>query len=74
MSNLLDKLNKSDFAKLPIRKDRTPISAKDFDHKLLQVTPQELEKGRTGPLGGGQKPGIGGFTPSKNYSRVTPRR
>jgi hypothetical protein len=74
MSNLIDKLNKSDFAKLPIKKDRTPISAGDFDHKKLQVTPQKLEKGRGGVLGSGLGSGLGGFTPSKNYTKTTRRR
>lgn len=74
MSNLIDKLNKSDFAKLPNKKDRTPISAADFDHKKLQVTPEQIEKGRNGKLGGGQQSGVGGFTPGKAYTKVTARR
>lgn len=70
MSNLIDKLNKSDFAKLPNKKDRTPISANDFDHKKLQISSQKLEKGRGGVLGNK----TGGFAPGKNYSKVTSRR
>jgi hypothetical protein len=74
MSKLIDKLNKSDFAKLPIKRDRTPISAGDFDKKKLQVTPEKIEKGRGGVLGSGLGSGLGGFAPGKNYSKVTIRR
>lgn len=75
MSNLIDKLNKSEFAKLPIKKDRTPISANDFDHKKLQVTSAKLEKGRGGVLGGGQMSGVRGFSPgAKSYTKTTPKR
>ena len=75
MSNLIDKLNKSEFAKLPIKKDRTPISANDFDHKKLQVTPEKLTKGRGGVLGSGQMPGVKGFSPgAKSYTKSTARR
>lgn len=75
MSNLIDKLNKSEFAKLPKKIDRTPISAGDFDHKKLQVTSEKLQKGRGGVLGGGQMSGVKGYAPgTKSYTKTTPRR
>lgn len=70
MSKLIDKLNKSEYASLPKKRDRTPISANDFDHKKLQVSSAKLEKGRGGALGNK----AGGFAPGKNYSKVTSRR
>jgi len=64
MASLQDLYKKSEFNKLPIKKDRTPITAGDFDLKKLSVSAQNLEKGRGGKLGAG----IGGYTNIKKYS------
>lgn len=70
MASIEEMYKKSEFAKLPLKKDRTPITAKDFDSSELQVSEQQLEKGRGGKLGNL----TGGFTPSKKYSDITERK
>lgn len=70
MASIEDLYNKSEFAKLPSKKDRTPISAGDFDKAKLQITPDDLEKARGGKLGNI----AGGFSPGKKYSDVTSRK
>jgi hypothetical protein len=70
MASLQDIYKKSDFNKLPLKKDRTPISDKDFDLKKLSVSESNLEKHRGGKLGNK----AGGFTPSKNYSSTITKK
>lgn len=50
MASLEELYKKSDFAKLPLKKDRTPLSAEDFDVAKLSVSEQELEKARGGKI------------------------
>lgn len=64
MASIEELYKKSDFAKLPLKKDRTPISAKDFDVSSLSVTNEELILARGGVLGSGAS----GLTPEKKYS------
>lgn len=70
MASIEEMYKKSEFAKLPLKKDRTPITAKDFDSSELQVSEQQIEKSRGGKLGNL----TGGFTPTKKYSDVTDRK
>lgn len=70
MASIEEMYKKSEFAKLPLKKDRTPISADDFDLSKLSVSEEDLEKGRGGKLGNL----TGGFTPTKKYSDVTERK
>jgi hypothetical protein len=70
MASIEELYKKTEFAKLPLKKDRTPISAKDFDGSDLQVTEQQIEKARGGQLGNK----AGGYTPTKKYSDVTDRK
>lgn len=70
MASIEDLYKKTEFAKLPLKKDRTPITAKDFDSSELQVSEQQIEKGRGGKLGNL----TGGYTPIKKYSDVTDRK
>jgi hypothetical protein len=69
MASLQDLYKKSEFNKLPMKKDRTPISANDFDLKKLSVTAEKLEKGRGGKLGNK----TGGYAPAKQYSTTIKR-
>jgi hypothetical protein len=64
MASLKDIYKKSDFNKLPVKKDRTPITDKDFDLKKLSISEQNLEKQRGGKLGSK----TGGYNPVKKYS------
>jgi hypothetical protein len=50
MANIVDLYKKSEFSKQPLKKDRTPISAADFDKKALSVDENKLEKARGGKL------------------------
>ena len=70
MASIEELYKKSEFAKLPLKKDRTPISAEDFDSSKLSISAENLEKGRGGKLGNL----TGGFTPTKKYSDVTDRK
>jgi hypothetical protein len=69
MASIEELYKKSEFNKLPIKKDRTPLSDKDFDLKKLSVNEETLEKGRGGKLGNK----TGGYAPTKNYSSVVKR-
>jgi hypothetical protein len=64
MASIEELYKKSDFAKLPLKKDRTPLSAEDFNISKLSVSEEDLELGRGGKLGNG----VGGYTPIKKYS------
>jgi hypothetical protein len=64
MASIEELYKKSEFAKLPLIKDRTPISAGDFELNKLSISEENIEKGRGGKLGSG----AGGFTPVKKYS------
>lgn len=66
MASLKDIYKKSDFNKLPAKKDRTPITDKDFDLKKLSISEQNLEKQRGGKLGSK----TGGYNPAKKYSSI----
>jgi hypothetical protein len=70
MASIEELYKKTEFAKLPLKKDRTPITAKDFDSSELQVSEEQLEKARGGKLGNL----AGGFTPTKKYSDITDRK
>lgn len=70
MASIEELYKKTEFAKLPLKKDRTPISAKDFDGSDLQIGEQQIEKSRGGKLG----TLTGGFTNTKKYSDVTDRK
>ena len=70
MASIEEMYKKSEFAKLPLKKDRTPLTAKDFDSSELQISEEQIEKGRGGKLGNL----TGGFTPTKKYSDVTDRK
>jgi len=50
MSSIEELYKKTEFAKLPLKKDRTPISARDFDSSELQVSEETIEKARGGKL------------------------
>jgi hypothetical protein len=50
MANIEDLYKKSDFNKLPLKKDRTPITEADFDLKKLSVSETKLENARGGKL------------------------
>jgi len=50
MANIQDLYKKSEFNKLPLKKDRTPISEADFDVKKLSISEDKLEKARGGKL------------------------
>ena len=69
MASLQDLYKKSEFNKLPLKKDRTPISAGDFDLKKLSIPEAKLEKGRGGKLGNN----TGGYAPAKKYSNSVKR-
>ena len=69
MASLQDLYKKSEFNKLPLKKDRTPISDKDFDLKKLNIPEAKLEKGRGGKLGSN----TGGYAPAKTYSNSVKR-
>jgi hypothetical protein len=70
MASIEELYKKTEFAKLPLKKDRTPITARDFDSSELQVSEEQLEKARGGKLGNL----AGGFTPTKKYSDITDRK
>jgi hypothetical protein len=69
MASLQDLYKKSEFNKLPNKKDRTPLSDKDFDLKKLSIPEAKLEKGRGGKLGNT----TGGYAPAKKYSTTVKR-
>lgn len=71
MASIEELYKKSEFAKLPLKKDRTPISADDFDVSKLELTEEEITKARGGKLGSFVG---GGYTPSKKYSDITERK
>ena len=50
MASIQELYEKSDFAKLPLKKDRTPISEGDFDLSKLAISEDKLEKARGGKL------------------------
>lgn len=50
MASLEELYKKSEFAKLPLKKDKTPISDGDFDISKLAVSESDLEKARGGKL------------------------
>ncbi len=50
MAKIEELYKKSEFKKLPLKKDRTPISDNDFDLKKLSVSENKLEKARGGKL------------------------
>lgn len=50
MASLEELYKKSDFSKLPLKKDKTPISDGDFDVAKLSISEQELEKARGGKM------------------------
>jgi hypothetical protein len=70
MASIEELYKKTEFAKLPLKKDRTPITARDFDSSELQASEEQLEKARGGKLGNL----AGGFTPTKKYSDITDRK
>jgi hypothetical protein len=70
MASIEELYKKTEFAKLPLKKDRTPITARDFDSSELQVSEEQLEKARGGKLGNL----TGGFTNAKKYSDITDRK
>lgn len=70
MASIEELYKKTEFAKLPLKKDRTPITAKDFDSSELQVSEEQIEKARGGKLGNL----TGGYTNSKKYSDITERK
>jgi hypothetical protein len=70
MASIEELYRKTDFAKLPLKKDRTPITARDFDSSELQISEERIEKARGGKLGNL----TGGFTNTKKYSDVTDRK
>jgi len=70
MASIEELYKKTEFAKLPLKKDRTPITAKDFDSSEIQVSEEQLDKARGGKLGNL----AGGFTPTKKYSDITDRK
>jgi 3'-phosphoadenosine 5'-phosphosulfate (PAPS) 3'-phosphatase len=50
MAKIEELYKKSEFNKLPSKKDRTPITEADFDFKKLSVGEGKLEKARGGKL------------------------
>jgi hypothetical protein len=50
MASLEELYKKSDAAKLPLKKDRTPISSDDYDYKKINPSETQLEKSRGGKL------------------------
>ena len=50
MASLEELYNKSDYSKLPLKKDKTPISEGDFDLAKLSIDEKSLEKSRGGKL------------------------
>jgi len=50
MASIQELYEKSDFSKLPLKKDRTPISEGDFDLAKLAISEDKLEKARGGKL------------------------
>lgn len=50
MASIEDLYKKSDFSKLPIKQDKTPLSAGDFEKSGLQVSDAAVEKARGGKL------------------------
>ena len=50
MASLEELYKKSDYSKLPAKKDKTPISAGDFDAKKISIPESDLEKSRGGKL------------------------
>ena len=50
MSKILELYEKSDESKLPLKKDRTPISSGDFDEKGVTLTPDDFTNIRKGTL------------------------
>ena len=54
MASLEDLYNKSEYSKLPLKKDKTPISAGDFDLAKIDIDESTLNKARGGKLN--QKP------------------
>ena len=69
MASIEELYKKSEFAKLPNKADRTPITAGDFDNSKLEISAEKLEKGRGGKLGNK----TGGYTPAKQYSTTVKR-
>jgi len=54
MASLEELYNKSEYSKLPLKKDKTPISAGDFELDKLSIDESKLDKSRGGKLN--QKP------------------
>jgi hypothetical protein len=50
MASIQELYEKSEFSKLPLKKDKTPISDGDFDISKLSVSESDLEKARGGKL------------------------
>ena len=50
MASLEELYKKSEFSKLPLKQDKTPISEGDFDVSKLSVSESDLEKARGGKL------------------------
>ena len=50
MASIQELYEKSDFSKLPLKKDRTPISEGDFELSKLAISEDKLEKARGGKL------------------------
>ncbi len=50
MASIEELYKKSSVSKVPLKKDRTPISAEDFSATQLAVTESTLEKARGGKL------------------------
>ena len=50
MASIEELYSKSDFSKLPLKKDKTPISEGDFDSQKLSISEDKLDKSRGGKL------------------------
>lgn len=50
MASIEELYNKSEHSKLPLKKDKTPISAGDFDVKKISIPESDLDKARGGKL------------------------
>ena len=50
MASIEEIYQKSSFANLPTKRDRTPISAEDFDAKKLSISDEQFERARGGKL------------------------
>lgn len=50
MASIQELYEKSEFSKLPLKKDRTPISAGDFELDKLSIDESALDKSRGGKL------------------------